>query len=86
MEKKQNMLTFWKYFTKLFILNVLSKLKKLVNYKNPKIIDMNLDQTKELDELIFKKMNGEKTKYVDFLEIFYKIIYIKCAQQVEKTV
>ena len=57
-------------------------LNKYDEYQN----DMNLDQTKELDELIFKKMNGEKTKYVDFLEIFYKIIYIKCAQQVEKTV
>ena len=56
-------------------------LNKYDEYQN----DMNLDQTKELDELIFKKMNGEKTKYVDFLEIFYKIIYIKCAQQVEKT-
>ena len=57
-------------------------LNKYDEYQN----DMNLDQTKELDELIFKKMNGDKTKYVDFLEIFYKIIYIKCAQQVEKTV
>ena len=57
-------------------------LNKYDEYQN----DMNFDQTKELDELIFKKMNGEKKKYVDFLEIFYKIIYIKCAQQVEKTV
>ena len=56
-------------------------LNKYDEYQN----DMNFDQTKELDELIFKKMNGEKSKYVDFLEIFYKIIYIKCAQQVEKT-
>ena len=56
-------------------------LNKYDEYQN----DMNLDQTKELDELIFKKMNGEKNKYVDFLEIFYKIIYIKCVQQVEKT-
>ena len=56
-------------------------LNKYDEYQN----DMNLDQTRELDELIFKKMNGEKTKSVDFLEIFYKIIYIKCAQQVEKT-
>ena len=57
-------------------------LNKYDEYQN----DMNFDQTKELDELIFKKMNGEKTKYVNFLEIFYKIIFIKCAQQVEKTV
>ena len=55
-------------------------LNKYDEYQN----DMNYDQTKELDELIFKKMNGEKTKYIDFLEIFYKIIYIKCAQQVDK--
>ena len=57
-------------------------LNKYHEYQN----DMNLDQTKDLDELIFKKMNGEKKKYVDFLEIFYKIIYIKCSQQVEKIV
>jgi len=57
-------------------------LNKYDEYQN----DMNFDQTKELDELIFKKMNGDKKKYVDFLEIFYKIIYIKCAQQVEKTI
>ena len=57
-------------------------LNKYDEYQN----DMNLDQTKDLDELIFKKMNGEKKKYVDFLEIFYKIIYIKCSQQVEKIV
>ena len=57
-------------------------LNKYDEYQN----DMNLDQTKELDELIFNKFNGEKNKYVDFLEIFYKIIFIKCAQQVEKTV
>ena len=57
-------------------------LNKYDEYQN----DMNFDQTKELDELIFKKMNSDKKKYVDFLEIFYKIIYIKCAQQVEKTV
>ena len=56
-------------------------LNKYDEYQN----DMNFDQTKELDDLIFKKMNGEKSKYVEFLEIFYKIIYIKCAQQVEKT-
>ena len=56
-------------------------LKKYDEYQN----DMNFDQTKELDELIFKKMNGDKSKYISFLEIFYKIIYIKCAQQVEKT-
>ena len=55
-------------------------LNKYDEYQN----DMNYDQTKELDELIFKKMKGDKTKYIDFLEIFYKIIYIKCAQQVEK--
>ena len=55
-------------------------LNKYDEYQN----DMNFDQTKELDELIFKKMKGDKTKYIDFLEIFYKIIYIKCAQQVEK--
>ena len=56
-------------------------LNKYDEYQN----DMNFDQTKELDDLIFKKMNNDKKKYVDFLEIFYKIIYIKCAQQVEKT-
>mgnify|MGYP002624316320 CR=1 FL=1 len=56
-------------------------LNKYDEYQN----DMNFDQTKELDELIFKKMNGNKSKYISFLEIFYKIIYIKCAQQVEKT-
>ena len=56
-------------------------LNKYDEYQN----DMNFDQTKELDELIFKKMNGDKSKYISFLEIFYKIIYIKCAQQVEKT-
>ena len=56
-------------------------LNKYDEYQN----DMNYDQTKELDELIFKKMNGNKSKYISFLEIFYKIIYIKCAQQVEKT-
>ena len=55
-------------------------LNKYDEYQN----DMNFEQTKELDELIFKKMKGDKTKYIDFLEIFYKIIYIKCAQQVEK--
>ena len=55
-------------------------LNKYDEYQN----DMNFDQTKELDDLIFKKMNNDKKKYVDFLEIFYKIIYIKCAQQVEK--
>ena len=55
-------------------------LNKYDEYQN----DMNYDQTKELDELIFNKMKGDKTKYIDFLEIFYKIIYIKCAQQVEK--
>ena len=55
-------------------------LNKYDEYQN----DMNYDQTKELDELIFKKMNGDKSKYIDFLEIFYKIIYIKCAQQVDK--
>jgi hypothetical protein len=57
-------------------------LNKYDEYQN----DMNFDQTKELDELIFNKMKNDKKKYVDFLEIFYKIIYIKCAQQVEKTV
>ena len=57
-------------------------LNKYDEYQN----DMNFDQTKDLDELIFKKMNGEKKKYVDFLEIFYKIIYIKCSQQVEKRI
>ena len=57
-------------------------LSKYDEYQN----DKNYDQTKELDELIFKKMNEEKTKYVNFLEIFYKNIFIKCAQQVEKTV
>ena len=56
-------------------------LNKYDEYQN----DMNYDQTKELDELIFNKMNKVKSKYIDFLEIFYKIIYIKCAQQVEKT-
>ena len=56
-------------------------LNKYDEYQN----DMNFDQTKELDELIFKKMKGDKKKYIDFLEIFYKIIYIKCAQQVENT-
>ena len=56
-------------------------LNKYDEYQN----DMNYDQTKELDELIFNKMKGDKAKYIDFLEIFYKIIYIKCAQQVEKT-
>ena len=55
-------------------------LNKYDEYQN----DMNYDQTKELDELIFKKMNGDKSKYIDFLELFYKIIYIKCAQQVDK--
>ena len=55
-------------------------LNKYDEYQN----NMNFDQTKELDELIYKKMNGDKTKYNDFLEIFYKIIYIKCAQQVDK--
>jgi len=55
-------------------------LNKYDEYQN----DMNFDQTKELDELIFQKMNKEKPKYIEFLEIFYKIIYIKCAQQVEK--
>ena len=56
-------------------------LNKYDEYQN----DMNFDQTKELDELIFKKMKEDKKKYIDFLEIFYKIIYIKCAQQVENT-
>ena len=56
-------------------------LNKYDEYQN----DMNFDQTKELDELIFKKMKKDKKKYIDFLEIFYKIIYIKCAQQVENT-
>ena len=56
-------------------------LNKYDEYQN----DMNFDQTKELDELIFKKMKADKKKYIDFLEIFYKIIYIKCAQQVENT-
>ena len=57
-------------------------LNKYDEYQN----DMNFDQTKELDELIFKKMNGDKNKYIEFLEIFYKIIYIKCAQQVDKII
>ena len=56
-------------------------LNKYDEYQN----DMNFDQTKELDELIFNKMKQDKKKYIDFLEIFYKIIYIKCAQQVENT-
>ena len=56
-------------------------LNKYDEYQN----DMGFDQTKELDELIFKKMKEDKKKYIDFLEIFYKIIYIKCAQQVENT-
>ena len=55
-------------------------LNKYDEYQN----DMNYDQTKELDELIYNKMNKEKSKYIDFLEIFYKIIYIKCTQDIEK--
>ena len=46
--------------------------------------NMNEDKTNELDELISNKMNGRNNKkYGEFLETFYKIIYIKYEQQIE---
>ena len=42
------------------------------------------ENTKKLDELIFKKLNNDQKKYENFLEIFYKIIYLKYLKQTDE--
>ena len=41
--------------------------------------------TKKLDEEILSICNNESEKYNQFLDIFYKIIYIKYIKQIEET-
>ena len=47
--------------------------------------DISESNTKKLDEEILSICNNESEKYNQFLDIFYKIIYIKYIKQIEET-
>ena len=47
--------------------------------------DISESNTKQLDEEILSICNNDGEKYNQFLDIFYKIIYIKYLKQIEET-
>ena len=58
-------------------------IQKKINYKKYQD-NLSDENTKKLDELILNKMNNDQKKYENFLETFYKIIYLKYLKQTDE--